>query len=284
MATVWRRARCRDRPSTPRPRVRSADQRDSRVRSSAPTRQRDQGEYTPTNQAPDPVLAQAFGRQNGNGESLQRHPADAGALDAERDGGQPDQAADPWRDPSATPSLGTPALPQPAPVVVHAPVGKLGVRDVLFGGKVSWLALATLLIIAIVIAFIGGWVGNKTAETVEAFTTSKVTLRDRQQSGGTRGQVRHGGRRRRRLGGDHRSHQRHRGLPGVRRRRRRPRLHRHQQPRHLRGRDQPQRVQDLGGVQRRQGGPRQPGGPRSQDRPGRAEGRQRRQPGRGPVR
>jgi S1-C subfamily serine protease len=55
-------------------------------------------------------------------------------------------------------------------------VGKLGVRDVLFGGKVSWLALATLLIIAIVIAFIGGWVGNKTAETVEAFTTSKVTL------------------------------------------------------------------------------------------------------------
>ena len=47
---------------------------------------RDQGDYTPTDQAPDPVLAQAFGPQNGSGDSLQRHPADAGALDAERDG------------------------------------------------------------------------------------------------------------------------------------------------------------------------------------------------------
>jgi S1-C subfamily serine protease len=136
---------------------------------------RDQGDYTPTEQAPDPVLAQAFGPQNGSGDSLQRHPADAGALDAERDQevGQP---ADPWRDPSAIPSLGTPAVPQSAPTVVYAPVGKLGVRDVLFGGKVSWLALATLMIVAVVIAFIGGWVGNKTAQTVEAFTTSKVTL------------------------------------------------------------------------------------------------------------
>jgi S1-C subfamily serine protease len=136
---------------------------------------RDQGDYTPTEQAPDPVLAQAFGPQNGSGDSLQRHPADAGALDAERDQDS-DQPADPWRDPSAIPSLGTPAVPPSAPTVVYAPVGKLGVRDVLFGGKVSWLALATLMIIAVVIAFIGGWVGNKTAQTVEAFTTSKVTL------------------------------------------------------------------------------------------------------------
>jgi S1-C subfamily serine protease len=136
---------------------------------------RDQGDYTPTDQAPDPVLAQAFGPQNGSGDSLQRHPADAGALDAERDGDS-DVPADPWRDPAAIPSLGTPAVPQSAPTVIYAPVGKLGVRDVLFGGKVSWLALVTLLIITLLIAFVGGWVGNKTAQTVEAFTTSKVTL------------------------------------------------------------------------------------------------------------
>jgi S1-C subfamily serine protease len=132
---------------------------------------RDQGDYTPTNQAPDPVLAEAFGRQNGSGESLQRHPADVGALGAEREGDQPDPSADPWRDPSAAPSLGTPALPKSAPTVVYAPVGKLGVRDVLFGGRVSWVA-----IIALVIGIAGGWVGRKTAEVVEAFTTSKVTL------------------------------------------------------------------------------------------------------------
>jgi S1-C subfamily serine protease len=64
-------------------------------------------------------------------------------------------------------------------VVSHGEVrhsGKLGVRDVLFGGKVSYLALAVLLIIALVIGALGGVIGRKTAEVVEAFTTSKVTL------------------------------------------------------------------------------------------------------------
>ena len=54
--------------------------------------------------------------------------------------------------------------------------GKLGVRDVLFGRKVSYLALAVLLLIALVIGLVGGVIGRKTAEVVEAFTTSKVTL------------------------------------------------------------------------------------------------------------
>ncbi|BBY31246.1 serine protease HtrA [Mycolicibacterium sediminis] len=136
--------------------------------------QRDQGEYAPRNQAPDPVLAEAFGR-NGAGESLQRHPADAGALEASRDTSG-DVPPDPWRDPSAIPSLGTPAQPQSAPVVEQVPAGKLGVRDVLFGRRVSWTALALLAIVALIIGLGGGWVGNKTAQVVEAFTTSKVTL------------------------------------------------------------------------------------------------------------
>jgi S1-C subfamily serine protease len=136
----------------------------------------DQGEYTPTDQAPDPVLAEAFGRPYPGGDSLQRHPADAGALDAERDRDSAEEPDDPWRDPGAAAALGTPALPKPAPAPSPAGMGKLGVRDVLFGGKVSYVALAILAVLALVIGFAGGWVGRKTAEVVEAFTTSKVTL------------------------------------------------------------------------------------------------------------
>ncbi|MGA9612737.1 MAG: trypsin-like peptidase domain-containing protein, partial [Mycobacterium sp.] len=54
--------------------------------------------------------------------------------------------------------------------------GKLGVREVLFGGRVSYPALGVLAVLALVIGLIGGVVGRKTAEVVEAFTTSKVTL------------------------------------------------------------------------------------------------------------
>jgi S1-C subfamily serine protease len=139
-------------------------------------RRRDQGQFTPTDQPPDPVLEEAFGRPNGAGETLQRHPADIGALDAERDRGKPDEPDDPWRDPNAAAALGTPAVPQPVHAPAAANVGKLGVRDVLFGGRVSYVALAVLAIVALVIGIAGGWVGRKTAEVVEAFTTSKVTL------------------------------------------------------------------------------------------------------------
>ncbi|HEY7051303.1 MAG TPA: trypsin-like peptidase domain-containing protein, partial [Mycobacterium sp.] len=135
---------------------------------------RDQGEFTPRNAPPDPVLAEAFGRPSPDAESLQRHPADAGALDGERD--EDDDVADPWRDPNAAASLTTPALPKPRSSGAGAATGKLGVRDVLFGGKVSYRALAVLAVIALGIALIGGYVGRKTAEVVEAFTTSKVTL------------------------------------------------------------------------------------------------------------
>lgn len=137
---------------------------------------RDQGEYTPQDAAPDPVLAEAFGRPHPGVDTLQRHPTDAGALDGERDGEGDNGADDPWRDPGAAAALGGPAVTPPPPAAASADSGKLGVRDVLFGGKVSYVALAILAIIALVIGFAGGWVGRKTAEVVEAFTTSKVTL------------------------------------------------------------------------------------------------------------
>ncbi len=139
-----------------------------------PARYRDSQEYTPSAPRTDPVLQEAFSRPYSGGDSLQRHPADAGALDA-RDQ-QDEQPDDPWRDPAAGVALGTPALERPAPVVVGPPPGKLGVRDVLFGGRVSYVALAVLGITALLIGLVGGWVGRKTAEVVEAFTTSKVTL------------------------------------------------------------------------------------------------------------
>ncbi|MGB5151890.1 MAG: trypsin-like peptidase domain-containing protein, partial [Mycobacterium sp.] len=72
--------------------------------------------------------------------------------------------------------LGAPAAAPSGPVVVQAPQGRLGVRDVLFGGKVSVVALVVLAIVSLVIGALGGVVGRKTAEVVEAFTTSKVTL------------------------------------------------------------------------------------------------------------
>jgi S1-C subfamily serine protease len=137
---------------------------------------RDQGEYTPRDAAPDPVLAEAFGPPYPGAESLQRHPADAGALDGDRHGEELPGADDPWRDPNAGAALGKPAEEAAARGAALQTSGKLGVREVLFGGKVSYVALAVLAIIALLIGFAGGWVGRKTAEVVEAFTTSKVTL------------------------------------------------------------------------------------------------------------
>ncbi len=131
-------------------------------------------EFAPVSKPADPVLQEAFGRPYPGGESLQRHPADAGALDAVDAGaGEPD---DPWRDPAAGVALGTPAFERPSHVIVGPPPGKLGVREVLFGGRVSYVALAVLGITALLIGMVGGWVGRKTAEVVEAFTTSKVVL------------------------------------------------------------------------------------------------------------
>ncbi len=139
-----------------------------------PQKYRDEGEFTPRVQAADPVLKEAFGRPFAGAASLQRHPADAGALD--RNGDQPEQPDDPWRDPGAAAALGTPALVAPRPHAAGAAGGKLGVRDVLFGDRVSYRALAALAAVALVVGMAGGWVGRKTAEVVEAFTTSKVTL------------------------------------------------------------------------------------------------------------
>ena len=116
---------------------------------------RDQGEYTPTNQAPEPVLAQAF--------------PPAPPADTERE--TTEQTGYPLADPRPAETPTTPAAAAP-PVARR----KLGVRDILFGGKLTRVALALLAAIAIAIGLVGGWVGRKTAEVIEAFTTPKMTL------------------------------------------------------------------------------------------------------------
>jgi len=141
-----------------------------------PAKYRDETEFRPHDQAADPVLQEAFSRPVGGADSLQRHPVDAGALAAEKNGAGADEPDDPWRDPAAAAALGLPAVAPPELPTVPGYSGKLGVRDVLFGGKVSYLALAVLVLIALLIGTLGGVIGRKTAEVVEAFTTSKVTL------------------------------------------------------------------------------------------------------------
>ncbi|MDT5391047.1 MAG: hypothetical protein QOE04_4688 [Mycobacterium sp.] len=131
-------------------------------------------EYTPHDDAPDPDLAEAFGR-HGEGDSLQRPPSDA---DADADSGRAlsDAEADPWRDPNAAPSAGTPAMPKPAPVVAAGPTGKAGVRDVFTGRRVSWTALGLLALGALVIGILGGMLGRYTVDVKPATTSSKVNL------------------------------------------------------------------------------------------------------------
>ncbi|RFD26791.1 serine protease [Mycobacterium uberis] len=141
-----------------------------------PQKYRDRTEFKPNDQPVDPVLAEAFSRPFGSVDSLQRHPIDAGALAAEKDGAQLDEPDDPWRDPAAVAALGSPAVSPLMPHTALGQRGKLSVRDVLFGGKVSSLTLVILVLIALVLGAIGGVIGRKTAEVVDAFTTSKVTL------------------------------------------------------------------------------------------------------------
>jgi S1-C subfamily serine protease len=54
--------------------------------------------------------------------------------------------------------------------------GTLGVRDVFFGGNVSYVSLAILASVALLIGFAGGVAGRKTTDVAPTFTNSKVAL------------------------------------------------------------------------------------------------------------
>ncbi len=134
-------------------------------------------EYTPRDISPDRAPVESFDRTYAAPESLQRQPVDADRFDRQHGGDTRRRVDEPWRDPDAIADLGAPALQEPPVAPVSSAVtGKLGVRDALFGGKVSYISLAILAVTALLIGFTGGVIGRKTAHVVEAFTTSKVTL------------------------------------------------------------------------------------------------------------
>ncbi|OBF48824.1 S1C family serine protease [Mycolicibacterium monacense] len=118
----------------------------------SPDRRHDQGEYTPTNQPPGPLLDNVFGQPDRGDEPVSEP--------------WPPQAEDEAPPPA-------PAAAAPAP----APAGpKLGLVDVLFSGKVSRPALALLGVLALAVGLAGGWMGSKTASIIEAFSIPKVNV------------------------------------------------------------------------------------------------------------
>nr|WP_235870945.1 trypsin-like peptidase domain-containing protein [Rhodococcus spongiicola] len=124
---------------------------------------------------PDAVLAEAFGRPEGEVDSLQRGPEVDPVLSEDP------PAADPWRDPAAPVRLGAPAEgPTAPPRQPDAP--KLTVREVLFGERIERKALAALAAIALVIGLVGGLVAIAATSDRGSLTNRNVTLA---QSGGS---------------------------------------------------------------------------------------------------
>ncbi|MDT2010003.1 PDZ domain-containing protein [Rhodococcus opacus] len=119
--------------------------------------------------APDPVLAEAFGRPEGETDTIQRDPHEKPA--AQVDGGSP---ADPWRDPEAGVELGSPALH--AEERSHPPAPALSAREVLFGGKVAPKALVALGGIALAIGLVGGLLAAVITADRSSLTSQSVTL------------------------------------------------------------------------------------------------------------
>ncbi|MCP9270873.1 S1C family serine protease [Mycolicibacterium arenosum] len=117
--------------------------------------QRDQGAFTPTDLPPGPVLAAAFGQ------------ADRDDRDDFRDVAPPEPVVE-YDEPA---DYEEEAAPPPAP-----PTPKLGLREVLFTRKLSWLAIVLLAVVVIGVGLLGGLVGRMTAEVMAAFTTPKTHI------------------------------------------------------------------------------------------------------------
>ncbi|KUI39254.1 S1C family serine protease [Mycobacterium sp. GA-2829] len=116
-----------------------------------PDRRRDQGQYTPTDQSPAPVLDEVFGHAKAEDDDAAEWPE------------QVEEEA-----------------PAPAPVAAPAdpapPGPKLGLVDLLFSGKVSKPALALIIALALLVGMAGGWMGSRTATIIAAFSTPKVNV------------------------------------------------------------------------------------------------------------
>jgi len=127
---------------------------------------------------PQAALATAYGRPDAAVAPLQRPP---GPERANGKGESPfwdtGAAGDPWRNPDSTVGLGPPAdtIPPDTPIA-RAPGARLSLREVLFGGRVHPLALATLAVIALLVGAVGGVVGRLTAEDASRLTSPDPTI------------------------------------------------------------------------------------------------------------
>lgn len=135
----------------------------------APTSAGRDAEVSITVSAPDPVLAEAFGRPEGQVESIARDP-DAVASAPVEDA----PPADPWRDPDSGVALGSPALRGKARQLPPAP--RLDAREVLFGGTVAPKALALLGGVALLIGLAGGLLGAVITADRSSLTSQRVSL------------------------------------------------------------------------------------------------------------
>ncbi|WP_288816024.1 S1C family serine protease [uncultured Gordonia sp.] len=145
--------------------------RPSGVRGSFATSDGDKQPPEPQIAPPDPVLAEAFGRPAGSSDTLQRDPlATYGHTE------QPQAPEDPWRDPESPARLDAPALASASSDIPTETGPKLGVRDILLGNRLSWVALATLAVIALLIGLVGGLMGRYTAEVAAPLTSDTVEL------------------------------------------------------------------------------------------------------------
>ncbi|WP_346764727.1 trypsin-like peptidase domain-containing protein [Rhodococcus sp. HNM0569] len=117
----------------------------------------------------DPVLAEAFGRPPGAVDTLQRDPDAASDHAAE-----PEQPADPWRDPDSSVTLGAPV--DAPPTAPEPPARRLSVRDVLLGGAVAPRSLAALAGVALLIGVVGGLVAVAATADRGQLTSQRVSL------------------------------------------------------------------------------------------------------------
>jgi S1-C subfamily serine protease len=142
------------------------------------------GIQQPWTTAPPPSreLADAFSKPLESPEELQRPPGRNGVRPAGKRGDDefwPRSAVDnPWRDPHAAAVLGPPAVAQDhgGKVEPPPPGARLSLAEVLFGGRVSNLALAALAAVALLIGGLGGLVGRLTAEVGTLLNDPGATL------------------------------------------------------------------------------------------------------------
>ena len=129
----------------------------------------DYGEFAPADRTPERAVVEAFGR-TAPGDTLQRPPAATTPVEPAETADAP---ADAWSDPSSAPVAATPALPRPVRVRKAAAVGRVRIRDLVTGRRVTWSALGLVVLIAFVIGLVGGMTGRFFTQVDPPLTSSK---------------------------------------------------------------------------------------------------------------